>query len=62
MDSYKLIEDTIKVDKINKDGKVFERGKLRIITTHVCCVVSRISATSSVNKLATDLDVNTEIY
>lgn len=27
MDSYKLIDDTIKIDSINKDGKVFERGK-----------------------------------
>jgi hypothetical protein len=62
MDSYKLIEDTIKVDKINKDGKVFERGKLKIIAIQLRCVVSRISATSSVNKLAIDLDVNTEIY
>lgn len=25
MDSYKLIDDTIKIDSINKDGKVFER-------------------------------------
>ena len=28
MDSYKLIEDHIKVDEINADGKVFERGKV----------------------------------
>jgi len=49
MDSQKLIEDTIKIDAINKDGKVFER-------------VSRICATSEVNKLAIELDVNTEIY
>lgn len=27
MDNYKLIEERIKIDKINKDGKVFERGK-----------------------------------
>ncbi len=27
MDNFKLIEDTIKIDEINKDGKVFERGK-----------------------------------
>jgi DNA-directed RNA polymerases I, II, and III subunit RPABC3 len=49
MDSHKLIDDTIKIDSINKDGKVFER-------------VSRIQATSKVNKLAIELDVNTEIY
>jgi len=30
MDSYKLIEDTIKIDKINKDGKVFERGNYSV--------------------------------
>lgn len=28
MDNYKLIEERIKIDKINKDGKVFERGKI----------------------------------
>ena len=27
MDSYKLVEDTIKIEAINRDGKVFERGK-----------------------------------
>jgi len=27
METYKLIEERIKIDKINKDGKVFERGK-----------------------------------
>ena len=27
MDSYKLIEDTIKIDDVNRGGKVFERGK-----------------------------------
>ena len=27
MDRQKLIEDTIAVEKINSDGKVFERGK-----------------------------------
>ena len=27
MENYKLIEERIKIDKINKDGKVFERGK-----------------------------------
>jgi len=27
MDRQKLIEDTIEVVKINKDGKVFDRGK-----------------------------------
>lgn len=26
MDRQKLIEDTIEIDKVNKDGKVFERG------------------------------------
>jgi len=30
MDNYKLIEERIKIDKINKDGKVFERGKLSL--------------------------------
>jgi len=30
MENYKLIEERIKIDKINKDGKVFERGKLTI--------------------------------
>ena len=29
MDNYKLIEERIKIDKINKDGKVFERGKIQ---------------------------------
>ena len=27
MDRQKLIEDTIEVTKVNKDGKIFERGK-----------------------------------
>jgi hypothetical protein len=27
MDRQKLIEDTIEIDKVNKDGKVFEKGK-----------------------------------
>lgn len=30
MDRQKLIEDIIKVDKVNEDGQVFERGKFRI--------------------------------
>ena len=33
MDSYKLIEDTIKIEAINRDGKVFERGKLAELLT-----------------------------
>jgi len=33
MDSYKLIDDTIKIDSINKDGKVFERGN------HKCSLI-----------------------
>ena len=49
MDRQKLIEDTIMVDAINKDGKVFDK-------------VSRISAQSKVNKLQIELDVNTDIY
>ena len=49
MDRQKLIEDTILVDAINKDGKVFDK-------------VSRISAQSKVNKLQIELDVNTDIY
>ena len=32
MDQQKLIEDTIEVLQINKDGKVFERGKQLIST------------------------------
>jgi len=28
MENYKLIEERIKIDKINRDGKVFERGEL----------------------------------
>ena len=41
MDSYKLIEDTIKIEAINRDGKVFERGKLAELLTecsfsHLC--------------------------
>lgn len=31
MDRQKLIEDTIKVNAINKDGQVFDRGKLNLI-------------------------------
>jgi len=58
MDRQKLIEDTIEIDKVNKDGKVFERG----IYVSINCVVSRISAHSKVNKLAIELDINTEIY
>jgi len=27
MENNKLIEERIKIDKVNKDGKVFERGK-----------------------------------
>lgn len=60
MDSYKLIEDHIKVDEINADGKVFERGKVH--KRLIVCVVSRIKATSSVHRLTIQLDVNTEIY
>lgn len=59
MDNFKLIEDTIKIDEINKDGKVFERGKTKQILD---CLVSRIQATSEVNKLSIELDINTEIY
>lgn len=59
MDNFKLIEDTIKIDEINKDGKVFERGKTKQILD---CLVSRIQATSEINKLSIELDINTEIY
>ena len=31
MDRQKLIEDTIEIDKVNKDGKVFEKGKYPIL-------------------------------
>ena len=49
MDRQKLIEDTIRVDAINKDGQVFDR-------------VSRIHASGLVNRLNIELDVNTDIY
>ncbi len=31
MDRAKLIDDTIQVTNINKDGKFFEKGKLSLI-------------------------------
>lgn len=61
MDNYKLIEERIKIDKINKDGKVFERGKLSLYLL-IKSLVSRIAATSQTFKLQIELDINTEIY
>mmetsp|Transcript_24633 Transcript_24633/g.24233 ORF Transcript_24633/g.24233 Transcript_24633/m.24233 type:complete len:113 (-) Transcript_24633:128-466(-) len=49
MDKSRLIDDTILVTHINKDGKFFEK-------------VSRISAVCQVSKIEIELDVNTEIY
>lgn len=66
MDRQKLIEDTIKVNTINADGQVFDRGKYDYHLTSkpkfVVHLVSRVSATSQVNRLEIELDVNTEIY
>ena len=47
MDRVKLIDDTILVTSINKDGKFFEKGKLTVIIW----AVSRIEARSEVIKL-----------
>jgi DNA-directed RNA polymerase I, II, and III subunit RPABC3 len=49
MDRIKLIDDTIHVTAINREGKFFEK-------------VSRIEAKSEVNKFDIELDVNTDIY
>lgn len=46
MENNKLIEERIKIDKVNKDGKVFERGK-NIVFYHVI----RISVKDISNKL-----------
>ena len=70
MDRQKLIEDTIEVNAINRDGQVFDRGKSRnegekFETIINCCfilLVSRIAARSQVNRLEIELDVNTDIY
>ena len=61
MDRQKLIDDIIKVDKVNDGGQVFERGK-QIIILILLCVVSRIQAHSEVHKMKIELDVNTDIY
>ena len=49
MNRQKLIDDTLLVSGINKEGKVFEK-------------VSRISGTTEILKLNIELDVNTDIY
>ena len=49
MSRQKLIDDTLLVTGINKDGKVFEK-------------VSRISGSTEILKLNIELDVNTDIY
>ena len=59
MDRLKLIDDTILVTNINKDGKFFEKGTL---THSNLAIVSRIEAKSEVMKLDIQLDVNTDIY
>ena len=66
MDKSRIIDDTIQVTNINKDGKFFEKGKLlflfrRLLLTTIL-IVSRIEARSEVNKLEIELDVNTDIY
>ena len=60
MDKSKIIDDTIQVTNINKDGKFFEKGI--IYTNLTYSIVSRIEARSEVNKLEIELDVNTDIY
>lgn len=66
MDRQKLFEDTLEVDSVNKDGKVFEKGNYWqayfswTLLTHL--LVSRISAHSALNKLSVELDVNTDLY
>ena len=67
MDRQKLIEDTIEVKEINKDGPTFDRGKSNGIRKayqlhHLFGLVSRIGAKSQVNRLEIELDVNSEIY
>ena len=65
MDRQKLIEDTIKVNTINKDGQVFDRGKWCLSKLNLFCLlelVSRVSAYGMVNRLDIELDINTEIY
>ena len=52
MDRSKIIDDTIQVLSINKDGKFFEKGNLIYHLTLIhSFIVSRIEARSEVNKL-----------
>lgn len=65
MDRQKLIEDTIKVNVINDGGQVFDRGKsltIQIQSLTKMNTVSRIGASSQVNRLEIEMDVNTDIY
>ncbi len=49
MDKLKIIDETIKVTAINRDGKFFEK-------------VSRVEAKSEVMRIDVEFDVNTDIY
>jgi len=65
MDRQKLIEDTIKVNVINDGGQVFDRCKsltIQIQSLTKMNTVSRIGASSQVNRLEIEMDVNTDIY
>lgn len=54
-----VVEDTLKVLDINKDGKHFEKGKAQLNLT---LLVSRISAKGELYELDVTMDINTDIY
>lgn len=62
MERQKLIDDTIQVTSVNKDGKFFEKGMFLFYFNSFMSLVSRIVAKSEVCKFDIELDVNTDIY
>ena len=64
MQASKLIEDTLEITDINRQGKVFEKGRFISLSLfkHNPVLVSRITGETKVNKLKIELDINTDIY
>ncbi|KAF7137925.1 hypothetical protein RHSIM_Rhsim07G0045700 [Rhododendron simsii] len=64
-----LFDDAIKVDRLDPDGKKFDKGNACVMwlmkimrCINACLLVSRIEAQSEEKDMHIQLDVNTEVY